>query len=133
MSKAKSLLNLLENSNDRWIKEFVRTLLWSENDEEGQPLDDKYGYEDMSAEALQKIKKDVDKFLDQASDLIDNDKTLGSNYAQAMHDFCLTRNGHGAGFWDGDWSNGDELTKIAKSFGELNAYVGDDNKIYTMQ
>jgi hypothetical protein len=34
------------------------------------------------------------------------------------HDFFLTRNGHGAGFWDGDYKNGEKLTEIAKSFGE---------------
>ena len=42
--------------------------------------------------------------------------------AQAGHDFWLTRNGHGAGFWDGDWPKyGDMFTKIAESFGEANA------------
>lgn len=46
---------------------------------------------------------------------------------QAGHDFWLTRNGHGAGFWDGDWSEGDNtfiadlLTKVAESFGEAYA------------
>tara|TARA_R100001530_G_scaffold106025_1_gene74048 strand:- start:761 stop:1126 length:366 start_codon:yes stop_codon:yes gene_type:complete len=27
-----------------------------------------------------------------------------SKASQAGHDFWLTRQGHGAGFWDGDWS-----------------------------
>ncbi len=41
----------------------------------------------------------------------------------AGHDFWLTRNGHGAGFWDGDWPTyGDKFTEIAKSFGEVHAY-----------
>lgn len=41
------------------------------------------------------------------------------NAAQAGHDFWLTRNGHGAGFWDGDWDTlGDVLTKISHSYGE---------------
>jgi len=35
--------------------------------------------------------------------------------AQAGHDFWLTRNGHGAGFWDGDWpETGDALTEASK-------------------
>src|SRR6056300_403211 len=35
------------------------------------------------------------------------------------HDFWLTRNRHGAGFWDGDWADdGDTLTELAHSFGE---------------
>ena len=42
--------------------------------------------------------------------------------AQAGHDFWLTRNGHGAGFWDGDWQKyGEMFTKIAQSFGEVTA------------
>lgn len=52
--------------------------------------------------------------------------------AQAGHDFWLTRNGHGAGFWDGDWSEpyGDILTRGAKCYGEFDTYLGDDGLIY---
>ena len=48
------------------------------------------------------------------------------------HDFWLTRNGHGAGFWDGDYEKeiGIKLTELSQQFGECHAYVGDDNKIY---
>ena len=46
------------------------------------------------------------------------------------HDFWLTRNGHGTGFWDGDYpETGDRLTELAKKFGECNLYVTDDNEI----
>lgn len=46
---------------------------------------------------------------------------------QMGHDFLLTRNGHGAGFWDGDWGDdGDELTRIAKGYGNISLYLGDD-------
>lgn len=47
-------------------------------------------------------------------------------------DFYLTRNGHGAGFWDGDWPEpfGTQLTTLAKGFGEFDLYVGDDGKVY---
>ena len=38
--------------------------------------------------------------------------------AQAGHDFWLTRNGHGAGFWDGDWPKyGKMFTEISELFG----------------
>ena len=41
---------------------------------------------------------------------------------QAGHDFWLTRNRHGAGFWDGDWPiYGDMFTKIAEGYGEADA------------
>ena len=55
-----------------------------------------------------------------------------SKAAQAGHDFWLTRNGHGAGFWDGDWSApyDDTLTEASKNYGQFDTYLGDDGKIY---
>lgn len=45
---------------------------------------------------------------------------------QAGHDFWLTRNGHGAGFWDGDWPKyGDMFTKWAQGYGEAYAQFED--------
>lgn len=46
------------------------------------------------------------------------------NITQAGHDFWLTRNGHGAGFWDRPELYGNScayFSKIARSFGEANA------------
>lgn len=51
---------------------------------------------------------------------------------QAGHDFLLTRQGHGAGFWEQpDWpeSLGERLTKSAKSFGEFFIYDNGENEI----
>jgi len=46
--------------------------------------------------------------------------------SQAGHDFWLTRNGHGTGFWDRDKSvYGDHsarFTGLAKEYGETHAY-----------
>ena len=45
----------------------------------------------------------------------------------AGHDFWLTRNGHGAGFWDGDWpAYGDMFTAISKGYGEVHALFYPD-------
>lgn len=51
---------------------------------------------------------------------------------RAGHDFWLTRNGHGAGFWDGDWPEpyATQLDKLSKKFGESDLYTGDDGLIY---
>ncbi len=68
-------------------------------------------------------------------DAADCDRGNGthSKAAQAGHDFWLTRNGQGAGFWDGDWPKaaGKRLTKSSKTFGETTLYVGDDGKIHS--
>ena len=112
---------------DKYTQQYLETALWSSTDYDGTPLDRKYSIDDLTIETVEQAKRDVLKFLDQAGELLDNydDET-------AMHDFWLTRNRHGAGFWDGDYekSIGEELTKLAHSFGEINLYVGDDGKIY---
>ncbi len=46
------------------------------------------------------------------------------------HDFWLTRNGHGAGFWDrGLGERGARLTAACKPYGEVNLYLTDDRHI----
>ena len=46
------------------------------------------------------------------------------------HDFWLTRNGHGAGFWDrGLGELGDRLTGLAKPYGTVDLYITDDGKV----
>lgn len=46
----------------------------------------------------------------------------------AGHDFALTRNGHGTGFWDrGLGDIGDRLTAASKPYGESTAYVMSDD------
>lgn len=52
--------------------------------------------------------------------------------AMAGHDFWLTRNGHGAGFWDGDWPepSGSKLDEAACAMGAFEIYAGDDGLIY---
>ncbi|KKL49145.1 hypothetical protein LCGC14_2318420, partial [marine sediment metagenome] len=71
---------------------------------------------------------DCDRFRELAGDLLDesSDPTAGA------HDFWLTRNGHGAGFWDGDWPEPAAicLTKASKQFGAVDILVGDNGTLY---
>lgn len=55
-----------------------------------------------------------------------------TDMARAGNDFWMTRNRHGAGFWDGGLPDdlGNALTKAAKTYGEMSLYIGDDGKIY---
>lgn len=49
------------------------------------------------------------------------------------HDFSLTRNRHGAGFWDRPWhtkEEGEHLTRICHDMKEADLYIGDDSKLY---
>lgn len=54
------------------------------------------------------------------------------NWGQLGHDFWLTRNHHGTGFWDrGNGANGDALSEICHNcFKSVETYQGDDGFIY---
>lgn len=50
---------------------------------------------------------------------------------RAGHDFWLTRNGHGCGYWDrGAGDAGDALSAAARVYGEVDLYLGDDGMIH---
>lgn len=59
------------------------------------------------------------------------DPDYARNPGQIGHDFWLTRNGHGAGFWDrGLGDVGDQLSEAARAHGAMDAYLGDDGDLY---
>lgn len=92
----------------------------SDNSEE----ESKYNIVNLSKKTMIAGIKDCSSFYKQ------NKTKIEGRESEAGNDFWLTRNGHGAGFWDGDWEHGEELTKSAHSYGEFELYLGDDNKIY---
>lgn len=108
------------------VKQYLETALWAETDDDGEPLDDNYGVNDIDRKSVKKAEKDVKDFLKKAEKLL-----TGLSDTDIGHDFWLTRNGHGAGFWDRNLGDqGEKLSKIASSFGSAYIYVGDDGKVY---
>lgn len=110
---------------DKFTRQYMETALWSSTDDCDTPLDANYSITDIAEETQAKMIADCAKFqLDNADDINDS--------SQAGHDFWLTRNGHGAGFWDGDYPEeiGKRLTLASKAYGNFNLYVGDDGLIY---
>jgi len=122
----------MKTINSKVLKSYLATALWSSTDDDCEPLDSNYDIRDFSKEDLYRAKRDLINFFDMAKELLDKEKEQGITEGQIAHDFWLTRNGHGAGFWDGMYENGDELTEIAGKFKGIDIYVGDDNKIYFM-
>lgn len=111
---------------DKFTLAYIGAALWSSVDDEGNPLDSRFSPEDLPASALLGIAADCIAFRAEAGELLD-----GLSDEQAGHDFWLTRNRHGAGFWDrGLGAVGDKLTEIAQSFGESDFYIGDDGQLY---
>jgi hypothetical protein len=122
---------------DTFTTAYIEATLWSSTDNAddsgGEPLDKNYGVEDIAEESLAKMVADCRKFQDEQGHLFEESRAPKTpDDVHAGHDFWLTRNGHGAGFWDGDWREpaATRLTEASKSFGSCDLYVGDDGKVY---
>lgn len=121
---------------DKFTQAFFAAALWSSSDENDVPLDQNYDEDDFSPEATKQLTQDCAEFQRQYSYLFTEKQCLkfdDSPVSHAGHDFWLTRNGHGAGFWEkSDWKEkaGKILTDASKKFGEVDIYVGDDGKLH---
>lgn len=110
---------------------FIEALIWSS----GEEFDGKDAA-DLAPELRERITRECAAFYTSHSDLFLDDNYKGRSSASVVelagHDFALTRNGHGAGFWDGDWQEpaATTLDKASKAAGELSLYVGDDGLVY---
>ncbi len=110
------------------LRGYLECALWSSNDD-GGPLDRSHTINDIAWEAVIQAAKDVDAFM-AACDFLDLGHD-GHGYESVGHDLWLTRNGHGAGYWDGDYPvHGNGLTTLARGMGEVDLYVGDDGLVY---
>lgn len=112
------------------VDAYVSCALWSTNDEAedngGEPLDKRFTRADLSAETDVKMAQDCHAFWEACTDDL---RLLDAEYVG--HDFWLTRNGHGCGFWDREpGAVGDRLTEACRPFGEFDLYVGDDGKVH---
>lgn len=118
-------------SLDSFIDGYITTALWASTDESrddgGDPLDDNYDCSDLAPETLANMERDCKAFYEANNTLWDGE---WDDYG-AGHDFWLTRNGHGAGFWDGRYpKHGNALTAASKVYGEIHLYIGDNGQIY---
>lgn len=124
---------LEEDEVEQLVASAIATLLWSELEgEEGahpwEPLDANYDATDVAEESVTALRGELVAFYDSnRSDIA----ATGADFGRTAHDFILTRNGHGAGFWDRGYGDpGNRLTAAARVYGSLTAYVGDDGRIY---
>ncbi len=93
---------------------------------------------DIDTAGMASMREDVAAMVEAAGEDFDAYcLSRGYNEAQSTveeyfgHDFLLSRDGHGAGFWDrGLGALGERLHALAKPFGESGLYVGDDSILY---
>ena len=123
------------------LEHYLIAALWSSLDDNDEPLDDNYSVDDIAESAKEEQLEEICDWLSYCDELELLEKFLEQpqvaestrHSAEAMlgHDFWLTRNGHGAGFWDrGLGELGEQLSDACKTFGSCDPYVGDDELIY---
>lgn len=118
------------NANEYLITFFAgyqEAALFSSCDDHDNPLEKNYSIADFSVETTEKMKSDCRKFVYLGWDILNDLDAL-----QTGRDFWFNRNGHGCGFWDGDYTTivGEKLDKLSKEFGSSDLYVGDDGLLY---
>jgi len=110
---------------DRFTQGYIECALWSSTDD-GDPLDGLYSVDDLSPETMEAMVSDCAAFQENNSD---NLKSL--DFGQSGHDFWLTRNRHGAGFWDRELVEiGTKLTEASLVYGSIDLYIGDDGSVH---
>lgn len=119
---------------DKILQGYVECAIWSSSDQTdeqgGAPLDRNFTRDDIAIETMAEMRSDCAKFFkDNKADCIAGiDHFADHSFTQIGHDFWLTRNHHGCGFWDGDYPDelGQRLTDASHKFSEYSLYVGDD-------
>lgn len=116
---------------DTFFKSYIETALWASSDINNDENDDSslenqnYSIDDFDEKSLDSLHKDCVSFFSNNFEMIKDNPSL------AGHDFFLTQNRHGAGFWDGDWPKevGEKLTKKSHDYGETYFWIEND-KVY---
>jgi hypothetical protein len=116
------------NVPDEFTTAYIECALWSSCDENDEPLDGVFGIDDIAPETLASIMEDCFCFR------MEHGTDFAGLEGRAGHDFWLSRNGHGAGFFDGPYPDaiGRKLQDAARVWGSVDLYIGDDGRIYGM-
>lgn len=121
---------------DDFTRGYLECALWTSDADiaDEAPTDRDFSIDDFSPASLVRAKAEGEAFqAENAADLEGFPKSPDGNSAEAFagHNFWLTRNGHGSGFWDrGLGEAGDRLSEAARKVGERYVYVGDDGQLW---
>jgi len=136
------------------LQQLAATLLWSENDNStpqgGEPFDSNYGVSDIDKASLDQLHKKFQAFVDKAEAEIT--KLKGSDWSSIddfytgsgtggfylEHDYIMTVNDHGCGFWEEeDWEPevGKILTDLARQEQQIHCFTDNlddpaNSKVY---
>jgi len=122
---------------DDFTHAYLTSALWSSSIEDGTPMDDIYDIDDIMADVKAQAMLDCLDFQQANRALLKRyarahvTNSDAPNWrASAGHDFWLTRNGHGTGFWDrGLGALGKALSDAAKTYGGIDLVELGNGKV----
>lgn len=132
-----------ESALDEFTAAYIEAMFWTDNapgvtTDEWQATDDHdegsipgdVDARDLAPDALARIVADCAAFQTQAAGLLILAEVCGYGLDRAGHDFWLTRNRHGAGFWDRDElrAQGDEYERLTA----VMVKAGDDREAWSV-
>ena len=120
-----------------FINAYIVCARWSSTDGDGTPLDDdRFEMSDEATAALESIARE---FWVKNQDLLASARLVkarreSDRLKHLGHDLWLTQNGHGAGFWDGDWQEPEAtaLDNAAKALRSTELYTDENGVIHTV-
>lgn len=114
---------MLATMNDRMAMAYRECAIWSDAESYEVPDDAPW-----SGEAMTQASIECAEFVREAER---SGLDLGAwDAVELGHCLWLSRNGHGAGFFDRDLPHADALQELARGFGERAMYLGDDGQVY---
>jgi hypothetical protein len=128
---------------DNFTYGYLVCALWaSTTGKDSEPMDENHSLADLAPETIEQAIADCKAFEASCTDddlnhASGGTETNGEHYTadeRNGHDLWLTRNGHGAGFWDRGYPKdvGERLSKAAEAMGSRDLHIGDDDKIHSM-
>lgn len=116
---------------DSFTQGYVECLFFTECHADNPELEHA-SFAELAPETLARIVEDCRDFQTSFAELLERAFEFDHyDESRAGHDFWLTRNGHGAGFWDrGLGAIGQRLTEMSKPFGSCDLYRGDNDRLY---
>jgi hypothetical protein len=110
---------------DNVVRAYLTCALWSSVDGNDNPMGDVLEIDDIAAKSVAAAEVDCLDFVGSCGALLE-----GLTDEQIGHDFWMTRNHHGAGFWDrGLGEQGVKLTEIAHAYGSVDCYVDSNGEV----
>ena len=117
---------------------YTEALLWSSSDTTADGEEVNLDQFELSTAGADKCRADcLAFFVANHADLVEaagcyRGREQHDGMALAGHDYALTRNRHGAGYWDGDLPDdlGGRLTEASDKAGEVRPCLGDDGEVY---